>query len=78
MLLSGIRALIATQHDMLLIGEASTGKEAVQLHQKVNPDVTLMDLQMPEMNGLDAIIAITGQDPFTRVIVLTMHTRKYF
>ena len=54
LLRSGIGALIGTQPDMQLVGEASNGKEAVQLHQELNPDVTLMDLQMPGMNGLDA------------------------
>ena len=58
LLRSGIATLIATQPDMQLVGEASTGREAVQLHREHNPDVTLMDLQMPDMSGLDAIIAI--------------------
>ena len=58
LLRSGIGTLIATQPDMQLVGEASTGREAVQLHRELNPDVTLMDLQMPDMSGLDAIIAI--------------------
>ncbi len=52
LLRSGIGTLIATQPDMQLVGEASTGKEAVQLHRELNPDVTLMDLQMPDMSWL--------------------------
>jgi DNA-binding NarL/FixJ family response regulator len=71
LLRSGIGALIATQPDMRLVGEASNGKEAVQLHRQFNPDVTLMDLQMPEMTGLDAIIAIRSEQPSARIIVLT-------
>jgi len=71
---SGIGTLIATQPDMQLVGEASTGKEAVQLHRELNPDVTLMDLQMPDMNGLDAIIAIRSEDPTARIIVLTTYS----
>jgi DNA-binding NarL/FixJ family response regulator len=71
LLRSGIGALIATQPDMQLVGEASNGKEAVQLHRQMNPDVTLMDLQMPEMTGLDAIIAIRSEQPSARIIVLT-------
>jgi DNA-binding NarL/FixJ family response regulator len=71
---SGIGTLIATQADMQLVGEASTGKEAVQLHRELNPDVTLMDLQMPEMSGLDAIIAIRSEDPTARIIVLTTYS----
>jgi DNA-binding NarL/FixJ family response regulator len=74
LLRSGIGTLIATQPDMQLVGEASTGKEAVQLHRELNPDVTLMDLQMPEMSGLDAIIAIRSEDPSARIIVLTTYS----
>jgi DNA-binding NarL/FixJ family response regulator len=74
LLRSGIGTLIATQPDMQLVGEASTGKEAVQLHRELNPDVTLMDLQMPDMSGLDAIIAIRSEDPTARIIVLTTYS----
>ena len=74
LLRSGIGALLGTQPDMQLVGEAANGKEAVQLHQELNPDVTLMDLQMPDMNGLDAIIAIRGQQPAARIIVLTTYS----
>ena len=71
---SGIGALIATQPDMELIAEAATGKEAVQLHRELNPDVTLMDLQMPDMSGLDAISAIKSETPSARIIVLTTYS----
>jgi DNA-binding NarL/FixJ family response regulator len=74
LLRSGIGSLIATQPDMQLIGEASTGKEAVQLHRELKPDVTLMDLQMPDMSGLDAIIAIRSEHPTARIIVLTTYS----
>jgi DNA-binding NarL/FixJ family response regulator len=74
LLRSGIGALIATQPDMQLVGEASNGKEAVQLRRELNPDVTLMDLQMPDMSGLDAIIAIRSEDPTARIIVLTTYS----
>ena len=74
MLRSGIGTLIATQPDMQLVGEASNGKEAVQLHRELHPDVTLMDLQMPDMSGLDAIIAIRSEDPTARIIVLTTYS----
>jgi DNA-binding NarL/FixJ family response regulator len=74
LLRSGIGALIATQSDMDLVGEASTGQEAIQLHRQLNPDVTLMDLQMPDMSGLDAIIAIRHEQPAARIIVLTTYS----
>jgi DNA-binding NarL/FixJ family response regulator len=74
LLRSGIAALLATQPDMEMVGEASSGNEAVQMHRRLNPDVTLMDLQMPDMSGLDAIIAIRSEKPTARIIVLTTYT----
>ena len=74
LLRSGIGALIATQPDMQLVAEAANGKEAVQLYRELRPDVTLMDLQMPDMSGLDAIIAIKSEDPSARIIVLTTYS----
>lgn len=71
LLREGIAALISTEEDMELIGEASNGREALDLFRKLHPDVTLMDLQMPEMNGIDAIGAIRGEFPDARIIVLT-------
>jgi DNA-binding NarL/FixJ family response regulator len=67
----GIAALIARQSDMELIAEACNGREAVDLFRKYHPDVTLMDLQMPEMNGIDALSAIRAEFPDARIIVLT-------
>ena len=74
LLRSGIAALIGTQPDMQLVAEAATGTEAVQLHRDLRPDVTLMDLQMPGMSGLDAIIAIKSEVPSARIIVLTTYS----
>jgi DNA-binding NarL/FixJ family response regulator len=74
LLRSGIGALIATQPDMKLVAEAANGNEAVKLYRELRPDVTLMDLQMPDMSGLDAIIAIRSEDPSARVIVLTTYS----
>ena len=69
----GIAMLIGTQPDMTLVGEASNGREAIQHFRTHRPDVTLMDLQMPEMNGLDAIVAIRGEFPDAKIIVLTTY-----
>ena len=73
LLREGIAALIGSEDDMELIGEAANGREALNLFRKYQPDVTLMDLQMPEMNGIDAIGAIRGEFPDARIIVLTTH-----
>jgi DNA-binding NarL/FixJ family response regulator len=69
----GIAGLLATQADMNPIAEAANGREAIQQFHQHRPDITLMDLQMPEMSGLDAIIAIRGEFPEARIIVLTTY-----
>jgi len=70
----GIAALVGNQGDMELVAEACDGREAVELFRTHRPDVTLMDLQMPEMGGIDAISAIRGEFPEARIIVLTTYT----
>ncbi len=69
----GIARLVDVQSDKALVAEASNGREAIQQFQAHRPDVTLMDLQMPEMGGLDAIIAIRGEFPDARIVVLTTY-----
>jgi len=71
---SGITALLATQADMRLVAEAANGREAIQQFRTHRPDITLMDLQMPEMTGLDAMMAIRDESPDARIIVLTTYT----
>lgn len=71
---AGIAGLVADQPDMSLVAEASNGREAVQQFRTHRPDVTLMDLQMPELNGLDAMIAILNEFPDARIVVLTTYT----
>ena len=73
LLREGIAALIGNQTDMQLVAEASTGREALEQFRKHRPDVTLMDLQMPEMSGIDAVSAIRGEFPEARIIMLTTH-----
>jgi DNA-binding NarL/FixJ family response regulator len=69
----GIAGLVAVQPDMTLVAEASNGREAIQQFRAHRPDITLMDLQMPEMNGLDAVIAIRNEFPGAKIIVLTTY-----
>jgi DNA-binding NarL/FixJ family response regulator len=73
LLRGGIAALIGTQSDMELVAEASTGREGIERFRAVRPDVTLLDLQMPEMSGIDALIAIRSEWPSAKVIVLTTY-----
>ena len=67
----GIAGLLGVQPDMTLVAEACTRREAIQQFRAHHPDITLMDLQMPEMSGLDALIAIRNEFPEAKVIVLT-------
>jgi len=71
----GIAVLVETQADMALVAEASNGREAIQQFRTHRPDITLMDLQMPEMNGFDAMLAIRGEFPDARIIVLTQEPK---
>ena len=70
---NGVAALLATQQDMQLVAEGANGREAIRQFRAHRPDVTLMDLQMPEMNGLEATIAIRAEFPDARIIVLTTY-----
>ena len=70
----GVRALAADELDMEFVAEASSGHEAIEQFRKHQPDVVLMDLQMPDMNGIDAMIAIRDEFPDARFIILTTYT----
>jgi two-component system, NarL family, response regulator len=71
LLRAGIAALIANQPDLELIGEAANGQEAIEQFHVLRPDITLMDLQMPDMGGIEVIAAIRGEFPDARIVVLT-------
>lgn len=73
MLREGIAAVVGPQNDMTLSGEAENGEQAVEAFRRLQPDVTLMDLQMPVLNGVDAIIQIRSEFPHARIIVLTTY-----
>jgi DNA-binding NarL/FixJ family response regulator len=67
----GIATVISVQPDMLLVAEASNGREAIQRFREHKPDVTLMDLRLPDMSGIDAMIAVRTEFPDARIIILT-------
>lgn len=73
LLREGIAALIGTERDMRLVAEATTGRETIERFRAVRPDVTLLDIQMPEMSGIDALIAIRSEFPTAKVIILTTY-----
>jgi DNA-binding NarL/FixJ family response regulator len=74
LLREGIAALVNAESDMKLIAEATNGQEAIEKFRLHRPDVTLMDLQMPALNGIEAIIGIRSEFPKARIIVLTTYT----
>ena len=75
---SGLRALLRTDSQMSIIGEASTGRQAVALAERFHPDVVVMDLGMPDLDGVEATRQISARTPGTRVLVLTMHAEDEY
>jgi DNA-binding NarL/FixJ family response regulator len=73
LLREGIAAVLEGQPDMVLVGQASNGREAIEAFRQHRPDVTLMDLRMPDMSGIEAITAIRAEFPNARIIVLTTY-----
>jgi DNA-binding NarL/FixJ family response regulator len=72
--LKGVTGLVGAQSDMEVVGEATNGRQAIEQFRAHRPDITLMDLQMPELGGLDAIVAIRNEFPDALIIVLTTYT----
>jgi DNA-binding NarL/FixJ family response regulator len=73
LLRQGIAALVDLEPDLEMVAQASTGREAIEQFRRHRPDITLMDLQMPDISGIEAIIAIRGEFPDARIIVLTTY-----
>src|ERR1700740_985115 len=71
LLREGIAAIIDAEADMTLVSQASTAAEAIQMHREFRPDVTLMDLRLPDLSGIDAMLAIRADSPNARIIILT-------
>jgi DNA-binding NarL/FixJ family response regulator len=75
---SGIRSLLQSLDNVTVVGEAGDGQAALELIGRVNPDVVLMDITMPAMNGLEALTRIAAEHPAVKVIVLSMHTNEAY
>jgi DNA-binding NarL/FixJ family response regulator len=75
LLREGIGAIINSQPDMFLIGSASNGKEAIERFRALKPDIALLDLQLPDLNGIEVLIAIRNEFPQARIIILTTFER---
>jgi len=73
LLREGIAAVLESQPDMTLVGEAGNGRDAIEIFRRLRPDVTLMDLRMPDMSGIQAITAIRAEFPRARIVVLTTY-----
>ena len=74
----GLRSLVERLPDTEVVGEAKDGREAVRLAKKLTPDIVVMDVSMPDLNGIEATRQLVAEVPITRVIVLSMHGRKDF
>ena len=74
----GIRSLLETESDLQVIGEASNGKEAIDLVGEVNPDILIIDIRMPVMNGIDAVAELTQSKSSVKTIILSMHDSEEY
>lgn len=74
----GLRSIISEQTGISVVGEAANGREAVKLAEKLKPDLVVMDLSMPELNGIEATGEIVSSNPYIKVLALSMHSEKMF
>jgi len=78
MLRDGLRALLESEPDMVVVGEAGTAAQGIQLARSLEPDIIVMDLNLPDMSGIEAIAEIRQENQTSRIIVLSMHSRREF
>jgi len=74
----GLKALLEKEREMEIVAEAENGRQALQLVRKHNPDIVIMDISMPDLNGIDATRQITSEQPSVKVIALSMHSQRQF
>ena len=74
----GLRSLLGKEEDMVVVAEAENGRKALQLTRKMSPDVIIMDVSMPDLNGIDAARQIIGEQPGIKIVALSMHSEKQF
>src|SRR5688572_6948594 len=74
----GLRSLLTQNREISVVGQANTGREAVQLAERHRPDLVVMDVSMPDLNGIDATRQIVSRSPKTKVIALSMHSDRQF
>ena len=78
LLREGLRALIEKEPDMRVVGEADNGRDAIELCRELSPDVVVMDIGMPDLNGIDATGQLLAENPYVRVLALSMHSDRQF
>lgn len=74
----GLKLILSAHADLEVVGEAANGREAVELAEKLRPDIVLMDVQMPELNGIDAAKKMVAAQPRIRILVLSMHKEAVY
>ncbi len=75
---NGIKAMLESDHDIQVVGEANNGTEALEVARKLHPDILILDIRMPEMNGLEAASRLSGFSPSTKAVILSMHDSEEY
>ena len=75
---NGIKAMLESDHDIQVVGEANNGNEALEVARKLHPDILILDIRMPELNGLEAASRLSGYSPSTKAVILSMHDSEEY